>query len=47
MLLLSVGVGGLGLGFEIGGWRFSDFGLELFGGGTGLVRLILFILSIL
>jgi len=47
LLLLSVGVGGLGLGFEIGGWRFSDFGLELFGGGTGLVRLILFILSIL
>lgn len=46
-LLLSVGVGGLGLGFEIGGSRFSDFGLELFGVGNGSARLILFILSIL
>ena len=45
--LLSVAVGGLGLGFEIGGWRFSDFGLELFGVGTGSARLILLTLSIL
>lgn len=43
-LLLKGGVGGLGLGFEIGGWRFCDFGLELFGVGTRLVRLILMIL---
>lgn len=47
LLLRVVAVGGLGLGFEIGGWRFSVFGLELFHVGTGLARLILLILSIL